>query len=215
VRFFFARRYWNTKYHDALRLPLKPMAHDLLPIETSAFLPQNKRFPIAPPTRFPIDNWHYVYQNPVNSSQREVAMQVGDVLRKKSARVATIRMNETVAIAAQLMRSSNISALVVKDVVRTEGNTAVGMFTERDVVRAIAEHGAAGANLKVSQLISVQQLVSCSPSDSLEHVRHLMNRHHIRHLPVIDNYSLIGVISIRDISTAFDEEVNATLAISA
>ena len=142
-------------------------------------------------------------------------MQVGDVLRKKSARVATIRMNETVAIAAQLMRSSNISALVVKDVVRTEGNTAVGMFTERDVVRAIAEHGAAGANLKVSQLISVQQLVACDPSDSLEHVRHLMNRHHIRHLPVLDNYSLIGVISIRDISTAFDEEANAELAISA
>ena len=71
-------------------------------------------------------------------------MQVGDILRKKTARVATVRMNETVAIAAQLMRASNISALVVKDVVRTEGNTAVGMFTERDVVRAIAEHGAAG-----------------------------------------------------------------------
>jgi len=70
-------------------------------------------------------------------------MQVGDILRKKTARVATVRMNETVAIAAQLMRASNISALVVKDVVRTEGNTAVGMFTERDVVRAIAEHGAA------------------------------------------------------------------------
>ena len=89
-------------------------------------------------------------------------MQVGDVLRKKTARVATVRMNETVAIAAQLMRVRNISALVVKDVVRTEGNTAVGMFTERDVVRAIAEHGAAGVNMKVSQLISVQQLVSCS-----------------------------------------------------
>jgi CBS domain-containing protein len=132
-------------------------------------------------------------------------MQVGDVLRKKAARVATVRMNETVAIAAQLMRSGNISALVVKDVVRTEGNTAVGMFTERDVVRAIAQHGAAGANLKVSQLISVQQLVSCSSTDTLDHVRHLMNKHHIRHVPVIDNYSLIGVISIRDISTAFDE----------
>ena len=130
-------------------------------------------------------------------------MQVGDILCKKAARVATVRMNETVAIAAQLMRSS---ALVVKDVVRTEGNTAVGMFTERDVVRAIAEHGAAGASLRVSQLISVQQLVSCSSTDSLEHVRHLMNKHHIRHVPVIDNYSLIGVISIRDISTAFDDE---------
>ena len=136
-------------------------------------------------------------------------MQVGDILRKKTARVATVRMNETVAIAAQLMRSSNISALVVKDVVRTEGNTAVGMFTERDVVRAIAEHGAAGANLRVSQFISVQQLVSCTSNNSLEHVRHLMNRHHIRHLPVIDNYSLIGVISIRDISTAFDEAATA------
>ena len=137
-------------------------------------------------------------------------MQVGDILRKKAARVATVRMNETVAIAAQLMRSGNISALVVKDVVRTEGNTAVGMFTERDVVRAIAEHGAAGASMKVSQLISVQQLVSCSAMDTLEHARHLMTEHHIRHLPVIENYSLIGVISIRDVSTAFDEAASAT-----
>jgi len=133
-------------------------------------------------------------------------MKVGDVLRqKKSARVVTVRMNETVGVAAQLMRASNISALVVKDVVRTEGNTAVGMFTERDVVRAIAEHGTAGVSLKVSQLVPVQRLVSCSSSDSLEHVRHLMNVHHIRHLPVIDNFSLAGVVSMRDVSSAFDE----------
>jgi CBS domain-containing protein len=135
-------------------------------------------------------------------------MKVGDILRQKTARVAMVRMTETVGIAAQLMRAGNVSALVVKDVVHTEGSTAVGMFTERDVVRAIAEHGAAGVNLKVSQLISVQQLVSCSSTDTLEHVRHLMSKHHIRHLPVIDNYSLIGVISIRDISTAFDDEVS-------
>src|SRR5476651_986454 len=133
-------------------------------------------------------------------------MQVSDVLRKKSARVTTIRMNETVGIAAQLMRTGNISALVVKDVVRTEGNTAAGMFTERDVVRAIAEHGAAGVSLKVWQLISVQQLVSCCSTDTLEQVRHLMNKNHIRHLPVIDNYTLIGVVSLRDISKAFDDE---------
>ncbi|MBV9564180.1 MAG: CBS domain-containing protein [Bradyrhizobium sp.] len=132
-------------------------------------------------------------------------MQVGDILRKKTARVVTVRMNETVGVAAQLMRASNISALVVKDVVRTEGNTAAGMFTERDVVRAIAEHGAAGVALKVSQLISVQRLVACSSSDSLEHVRHLMNVNHIRHLPVIDNFSLAGVISMRDVAAAFDE----------
>ena len=136
-------------------------------------------------------------------------MQVGDILRKKPSRVATVRMNETVAIAAQLMRTSNISALVVKDVVRTEGNTAVGMFTERDVVRAIAEHGADGVSMKVSQLISVQQLVSCTSTDTLEDVRHLMNKNHIRHMPVIDDYSLIGVISLRDVSSAFDDEARA------
>jgi CBS domain-containing protein len=134
-------------------------------------------------------------------------MQVGDILRKRTARVATVRMNETVAIAAQLMRAGNIGALVVKDVVRTEGNTAVGMFTERDVVCAIAEHGAAGLNLKVSQLISVPQLVWCDSTDTLEYVHHLMSSKRVRHLPVIDNYSLIGVISIGDISTAFEDEV--------
>lgn len=142
-------------------------------------------------------------------------MLVGDILRKKTGRVATVRMNETVAIAAQLMRSGIISALVVKDVVRTEGNTAAGMFTERDVVRAIAEHGAAGASLKVSQLISVQELVSCSSTDTVEHVRHLMNRHHIRHLPVIDNYSLVGVVSMQDISAAFDDASIAREAVPA
>jgi CBS domain-containing protein len=137
-------------------------------------------------------------------------MLVGDILRKKTSRVVTVRMNETVGIAAKLMRANNISALVVKDVVRSEGNTAVGMFTERDVVRAIAEHGADGINVKVSQLISVQQLVSCTSTDTLEHVRHLMNRHHIRHLPVIDNYSLLGVVSMRDLAAAFDEATQST-----
>ena len=141
-------------------------------------------------------------------------MKVGDILRKKTARVATVRMNETVTIAAQLMRAGNISALAVKDVVRTEGNTCVGMFTEHDVVRAIAEHGAAGVNLKVSQLISVQQLIWCSSTDTLKHARHLMSTNHIRHLPVIDDYSLIGVVSIRDISTAFDETVSAERSVA-
>jgi CBS domain-containing protein len=155
-----------------------------------------------------VDNWYNVYQEYLAQqlAVEEVAMQVGDVLRKKtSARVVTVGMNETVGVAAKLMRTSNISALVVHDVVCTEGNTAVGMFTERDVVRAIASHGAAGVNLKVSQLISVQRLVACSSTDTLEHVRHLMNVHHIRHLPVIDNFELSGVIGMRDVSAAFDE----------
>lgn len=68
-------------------------------------------------------------------------MRVGDILNRKSTRIATVRMNETVATAARLLRNDNVGALVVKDVCRTEGNVAVGMFSERDVVRAVSEHG--------------------------------------------------------------------------
>ena len=127
-------------------------------------------------------------------------MRVGDILNRKSTRIATVRMNETVATAARLLRNDNVGALVVKDVCRTEGNVAVGMFSERDVVRAVSEHGQAGLAMPVSALISVQKLVSCQSTDSIEHVRELMIDNHIRHVPVIDDHTLIGVISMRDIN---------------
>jgi CBS domain-containing protein len=136
-------------------------------------------------------------------------MRVGDILNGKSTRIVTVRMHETVGTAARLLRSENISALVVKDVCRTEGNVAVGMFSERDVVRAVAEHGPAALNMKISALISVQQLVSCRSADTLAHIRDLMAEHHIRHLPVIDDYTLIGVISMRDINSVTDLDAAA------
>jgi CBS domain-containing protein len=129
-------------------------------------------------------------------------MKVEDILRGKGTRIATVRMNETVETASKLLRSENTSALVVKDVCRTEGNVVVGMFSERDVVRAVAEHGAKAAAVKISSLISVQKLISCSQSDSIEHVSQLMRDNHIRHLPVLEDGRLIGVISIRDLVIA-------------
>lgn len=129
-------------------------------------------------------------------------MVVGDILRRKDTRVATVRMNETVETAAKLLRREDVGALVVKDVCRTEGNTVVGMFSERDVARAIAEHGPSGSALPVSAMIQVQKLITCCAEDSIERVRYLMDEHHIRHLPVLEGHSLIGVISMRDINTA-------------
>ncbi len=149
----------------------------------------------------------YTNLNPSEAKRdqlREVVMKVGDILHRKGTRIATVRMNETVATAARLLRAENVSSLVVKDVCRTEGNVAVGMFSERDVVRAVAQHGPSGLSMKVSALISVQQLVSCSSHDTLDYVRHLMDDNHIRHLPVIDDHTLIGVISMRDINGVFE-----------
>ena len=131
-------------------------------------------------------------------------MYVGDILRRKNPRVVTVRMNETIGIAAKLMRANKVGAVVVQDVVHTEGNTTVGMFTGRDAVRAIADRGVAAINMKVSQFISVPQLVSCSSKDTLESVHDIMDHHQVRHLPVIDDYNLVGVISMQDVAAALD-----------
>ena len=125
-------------------------------------------------------------------------MKVEHILRKKGTRIITIRMNETVEVAASLLRKENIGALVVKDVCRTEGNTVVGMFSERDVVRALADHGPAALKMRVSALMS-RGVVSCSSRDSLDRALELMDRHHVRHLPVLDDHTLVGVVSIRDV----------------
>jgi CBS domain-containing protein len=128
-------------------------------------------------------------------------MYVGDILRNKSPRTVAIGSNETVGIAAGLMRASNVGALVVRNV----SYAVVGMFCERDLVSAIAERGASGLALNVSQFVSRRPLVCCNSQDTLAYVEHLMFRHHIRHVPVIDNSRLVGVVSMRDIAFAFDE----------
>jgi CBS domain-containing protein len=125
-------------------------------------------------------------------------MKVHDIMKMKGARIVMIRMNEPVEMAIRLLRRENIGALVVKDVVRTEGNTAVGVFSERDVLQAIVEHGAAALKLPVSKLMS-KRIISCSPDDDIDHVFDLMDHHHIRHVPVFEGGTVIGVISIRDI----------------
>ena len=128
-------------------------------------------------------------------------MRVQDLMRGKNSRLVMIRMNEPVETAIRLLRRENISALIVKDVVRTEGNTAVGVFSERDVLRALDQNGAAALKLPISRLMSVN-IISCSPDDDTDDVLRLMLHHHIRHVPVFEGGSVIGMVSIRDILSA-------------
>jgi CBS domain-containing protein len=135
------------------------------------------------------------------NNQEDAAMLVADILRNKSPRTVAIAWNETVGVAAGLMRASNVGALVV----RNAAQAVIGMFSERDVVAVIAERGASGLSLKVSQFVSARPLVSCHSQDTLAFAERLMIAHQIRHVPVIDNGRLVGVISKRDIAFAFDE----------
>jgi CBS domain-containing protein len=125
---------------------------------------------------------------------------VDDILReKKSTRIVTVRLRETVATAVALMTRENVSALVVKDVCRTEGNVVVGIFSERDVARALATHGAAALNMPVSSSLD-RPLAQCALRDTVDHVLRLMDEHQVRLLPVLeDNHALAGVVSISDV----------------
>lgn len=126
-------------------------------------------------------------------------MRVEHILRTKESRVVTVRSGSTVEEAIRLMKSENISSLVVKDVCRTEGNALAGVLSERDIVYALLAKGAAILRQPVSELMS-RNPVTCAPTDSLRLVLDLMDEHHIRHLPVLDDGTLIGVVSARDLN---------------
>lgn len=126
-------------------------------------------------------------------------MKVADILRTKDTRIIMVRLRETVATAAMLMQRENVAALVVKDVSRTEGNIVVGVFSERDVARAIAAHGAAALDMTIASLLISRPLASCSEHDTVATVLRQMDKHQVRLLPVMQEHTLIGVISISDI----------------
>ncbi|HYG87469.1 MAG TPA: CBS domain-containing protein [Azospirillum sp.] len=125
-------------------------------------------------------------------------MKVEDILRGKGTRINMVRVHETVDTALQLMKTDNVGALVVKDVCRTEGNTVVGVISERDVVRGLVDRGPSVLKQPVSALMTADP-VTCRPGDPIHHVLRLMDEHAIRHVPVLDGPTLIGVISVRDL----------------
>ena len=138
-------------------------------------------------------------------------MKVEHILRTKESRVVAVRTSATVAEAVKLMKAENISALVVKDVCRTEGNTLAGVLSERDVVHALLERGGSLLSMPVSQLMT-RQPVTCAPSDSVHQALQLMDKHHIRHLPVLEDGHLVGVVSARDFTRLHLQELEGTVA---
>jgi CBS domain-containing protein len=125
-------------------------------------------------------------------------MRVEQILREKGTRIISVRLREPVLVAMKIMASENIGALVVTDVVHTEGSTVVGMFSERDVIRAFAAKGQDIMRMPVESLMS-KTLISCRPNDDLSDVMEKMDRHGIRHVPVLEGHTLVGVISVRDV----------------
>jgi CBS domain-containing protein len=124
-------------------------------------------------------------------------VKISDILRHKStdgrAEVATIAPSETVTALLAMLAEHNVGALVV-----VQDDAVVGIVSERDVVRRIAERGADVLESAVDRIMS-SDVVSCSSQDSVDSIAETMTERRIRHMPVIDDDQLVGIVSIGDV----------------
>lgn len=119
-------------------------------------------------------------------------MKVEAVLATKGRDVATTDPNATLAQAAQKLRLEGIGALVVM-----EDRQVIGIVSERDIVRSFAEHRGEAAHIKVADVMT-RDVIFCKPEDNLTRVLAIMTRRRVRHLPVLADGKLLGLVSIGD-----------------
>jgi CBS domain-containing protein len=121
-------------------------------------------------------------------------MLVSQILKDKGDLVFTASPHETVAGAATLLLSRRVGALVIVD----GQDMVIGILSERDVVRVVAEKGAAGLNQSVSSCMS-QDVVFAAPTETVQSLLERMTDRRIRHLPVLKDGRLAGLVSIGDL----------------
>jgi CBS domain-containing protein len=120
-------------------------------------------------------------------------MTVRAILDLKGRDVVIIAPEKTLADAALLLSENRIGALVV-----VVGERVSGILSERDIVRAVASDGAAALANKVSDKMT-GTVVTCGPQDTMAAVMNRMTAGRFRHLPVVDNGRLSGIVSIGDV----------------
>ncbi|MGI9085550.1 MAG: CBS domain-containing protein [Aeromicrobium sp.] len=120
-------------------------------------------------------------------------MRVGDVLSSKgSGSIYTIRPEATLAELLDALAEHNVGALVVSN----DGSTMLGIVSERDVVRKLRDFDDQSA-ITVEQIMTSDVRV-CAPDDSFGSLMSIMTEYRVRHVPVLDGESLVGVLSIGD-----------------
>lgn len=121
-------------------------------------------------------------------------MNVTGVLNKKGSAVLTVLQTAPISEAIEKMHREKVGALVVSH----DGKTLQGIVSERDVLAALATVGAALMNLKVEDIMT-RRVKYCAPDDSLKQVMSIMTQRRFRHMPVMDDDGLCGIVSIGDV----------------
>ena len=117
-----------------------------------------------------------------------------DVLRRKGDAVVTVPPEATVGQMLATLTEHNVGALVVS----SDGARLDGIVSERDVVRALHGYGAAVLDAPVTEIMTVEVTVA-RPEDSVESLMRVMTEHRIRHVPVVVDGALAGIVSIGDV----------------
>jgi CBS domain-containing protein len=118
---------------------------------------------------------------------------VSNILSNKSKVTYSVTPDTIVYDALDLMFQKNVSALLVLD-----GDELVGIFTERDYARKVILQGRASKETLISEIMT-GDLITVTPNDSINDCMKLMSSRFIRHLPVLENGKVVGVISIGDV----------------
>lgn len=121
-------------------------------------------------------------------------MNVGAILKSKGRNVTTARSDATVQDIANRLAARRIGAIVVVGA----GGKVEGIVSERDVVRMIGEHGPRALEMPVAQVMT-REVVTCLETDTLEEVMSTMTAGRFRHVPVVVDDALVGIISIGDV----------------
>lgn len=121
-------------------------------------------------------------------------MNVKAILAAKGGDIVSIEPTADLAAAAKLLAERRIGSVLI----RGAGGRVAGILSERDIVRALAEHGAAALQLPVGQAMT-RDVATCGESDSVAIIMERMTAGKFRHLPVVENGSLVGLISIGDV----------------
>jgi CBS domain-containing protein len=120
-------------------------------------------------------------------------MNVETILEKKGTEVSTIAPEASIKRAADWLRAKNVGALVV-----TSNDRILGIVSERDIVRAFSQYGDSITSMQVKDIMT-HGLITASLGDDLAHLMHLMTRHRVRHMPVVRDGKLVGIVSIGDV----------------
>lgn len=121
-------------------------------------------------------------------------MQVSDVIAAKGRRVATLLPADTVERAVRLLAERRIGAVVIED----QWQKLAGIFSERDLVRLLAQEGPAVLHRDLAGAMT-HNVITCRAEDRIDDVLRLMTLNKIRHVPVMENGRLAGIVSIGDL----------------